>query len=621
MVRYQKSTKYKGIIMIKRVLISLVLLFCFAGGCRPEMEVNGRAEAENEQLFDFREVTLDNGLRVITLEDFSTPIVSVQVWYHVGSKNEDPQRQGFAHMFEHMMFKGTDRVGPKDHFEMLRSVGAQANGYTSFDKTVYLETLPADQVELALWLEAERMAFLKVDQEAVNTERRVVEEELRMRENEPYGNVFKKAAAALFEKHPYRWTPIGRIEDLRASSPAEMRAFWKRYYVPNNAALLIVGAIEHEKAQDLAEKYFGWIKRRPEPPRVNIQEPEPTEPRQLVITDELAPAPLAGIVWRTVPHGHPDETPLDFIAQILGEGSSSRLYRELVAEKQTAATASAFTYNLEDDGIFAAGALLSPSGNTDDILASVRMHLDAIRSGGISPEELEKARNNLLKSTTAQNLTVENKATQLGTAYMIRGDTDKANDILERIRSVTDADIRRAAGQYLIPQRSMTVIVEKNLEGKKDLEPDGAIAQEEEVSPPPGRSGEARPERFPEKPPIKPVAKVDVTPKYSEKTLENGLKVITVSNHEMPFVSVMLGLPYGAWCEEKPGTASLTYSMLTRGTEQYSEAELARETALRGISIIGKRIHGRWNGIHELSCRTFGRRNAFFKSDNSAPCV
>ncbi|MHC5120832.1 MAG: M16 family metallopeptidase, partial [Planctomycetota bacterium] len=245
--------------MMKRTALhGMILLISLTSLCVAKSnKINPKLKSD--RLFDYQQLTLDNGLEVITLEDFSCPIVSVQVWYGVGSKDEKPDRQGYAHMFEHMMFKGTDRVSEKDHFDLLRKVGGTCNAYTSFDQTVYYETLPVDQIELALWLEAERMSFLKIDQYAFDTERKVVEEELRMRENQPYGNVFKKMAAELFTEHPYRWTPIGKLSHLRSTSVPELRQFWIDHYVPNNATLIIVGAIEHKKAQSLANDYFGWI--------------------------------------------------------------------------------------------------------------------------------------------------------------------------------------------------------------------------------------------------------------------------------------------------------------------------------------------------------------------------
>lgn len=565
----------------KLTFTALLVLFLFSAA------VPLQAAAGEKKLFDFQEITLDNGMKVVTLEDFSTPIVAVQVWYHVGSKNEDPQRQGFAHMFEHMMFKSSDRVGPRGHFELLRKVGSNTNGYTSFDKTVYLETLPADQLELALWLEAERMAFLQIDQEAFDTERRVVEEELRMRENEPYGNVYKKVAATLFTEHPYQWTPIGKLAHLRAASVQELRNFWTDYYVPNNTTLLIVGAVKHEEAQKMAKKYMGWIEKRPQPQRVTVKESMPKEARTLVIDDELAPAPLTGIVWRTIPYGHKDEVALDFLARIIGEGNSSLLYRELVADKQAAIGTAGWTYNLEQDGVFVLGAMVSPGNNDETVLNSIHANIRDIQQNGITEEQLEKARNQALKSVSVENLTVEGKATVLGSAAVLLGNTDRANDILKRIEAVTAEDVQRVAKAYLVPQRSLTVHVKQNAEGGKDDESTTAVAAAELQAPAPGRQGEQRPQSFPEKAPINPVEPVDVTPKYFETKLENGLKVVVVSNNEVPFVSTMFGLPYGAWCEEKPGTANLALGMLTRGTETYSEEELAKALERRAISLSG----------------------------------
>src|SRR5437660_5907600 len=192
----------------------------------------------------FREGHLKNGLRIVTVEQPAAPVVAVHLWYHVGSKDEQPGRQGFAHMFEHMMFRGTDRLGPEDHFKYIRRIGGDCNAYTAFDQTVYIQDLPAEQLELALWLEAERMAFLRIDQASFDTERKVVEEERRLGLNRPYGSIPEKALAELFGGGAYAWSPIGNIAHLRASSVQDLRDFWQRYYVPNNATLVIVGAIK-----------------------------------------------------------------------------------------------------------------------------------------------------------------------------------------------------------------------------------------------------------------------------------------------------------------------------------------------------------------------------------------
>ena len=299
-----------------------------------------------QRLYDFEEVRLDNGLRVITLEDFSCPIVAVQVWYHVGSKNESPDRQGFAHMFEHMMFRGTELLGPEGHFELIRRTGGRNNAFTSFDYTAYVETLPANQLELALWLEAERMMFLKVDDEGFQTERRVVEEERRQDLNEPYGTVFEKVVPVIFHEHPYRWTPIGNIPALRATQVWELQRFWDTYYVPANAALVVVGAVTHEEARDLSERYFGWM------PAASLAganipaEPPQTEPRAVDIEEPIGPLPLAGRIYRGVPDGHEDYIPLAILMGVLGEGESSRLYQGLVRERSLCTQTVAEAYGL-----------------------------------------------------------------------------------------------------------------------------------------------------------------------------------------------------------------------------------------------------------------------------------
>ncbi|MCB9916694.1 MAG: insulinase family protein, partial [Planctomycetes bacterium] len=286
--------------------------------------------------FAFEETTLENGLRVISLEDHSTPIVAVQLWYHVGSKDEQPERQGFAHMFEHMMFRGTDRLGPKDHFEYVRRTGGDCNAYTAFDQTVYVQEVPSNQLDMILWLEAERMAALKIDEGGFATERKVVEEERRLGLNRPYGMVLERVLDFVFTKHPYRWSPIGKIEHLRASTADDIQHFWDTYYVPNNATLVVVGDVTHAQVRELAQKRFGWIPRCPEPPRVTVVEPVDKGLRRLEISEESGPAPVGGIVFLTVPAGHPDALPLQMLMQILGGGESSRTYLSLVRRKEVA---------------------------------------------------------------------------------------------------------------------------------------------------------------------------------------------------------------------------------------------------------------------------------------------
>ena len=560
------------------------MLAVLIGGCKED-------GAASNKLFDYRQIELDNGMKVISLEDFSTPIVSVQVWYKVGSKDEDPERRGFAHMFEHMMFKGTDRVSEKDHFDSIHKVGGTNNAYTSFDKTVYTQTVPVDKLEMVLWLEAERMTFLTVNQESFDTERNVVEEEMRMRANRPYGTAFEKILRGIFKVHPYQWTPIGEQEDLRASTVAELRAFWQKYYVPNNAALVVVGAVKHEDVQELAEKYFGWVPRYDDPEQVTIREPEQKQARRLVIDDENAPAAMAEVFWRTVPSGHKDEVALDLLSEILGAGNSSRLYRELVAEKQTAVAASAWVYNLEHDGLFGADVTEAPGADTEELATAIMRNVKELADNGVTDEELEKAKNRALKAVVTQNLTVERKTSVLGNAAMVKGDVEKANTILDDIKAVTAGDLQRVAKKYLTEDKSVTIIIKENKDtaagARKTDESSVVTAEVETVAPAPGRGNAERPDGWAKKVPIGEMIAYKFAPEYTVDKLVNGLKVMVVSNHEVPFVSVQLGLLSGVWSESRAGMASMTMKMLTKGTAKYNEAQLAEELARYAISLSG----------------------------------
>ncbi len=565
-----------------------VVLVVGAAGCqRPERFETGR--------FDYQRIELANGLEVVTLEDFSCPIVAVQLWYHVGSKDEQPERQGFAHMFEHMMFRGTDKLGPTEHFSYIRRVGGMSNGYTGFDRTVYLETLPAKQIELALWLEAERMTFLKIDQESFDTERKVVEEERRMGLNETYGTVYEQLLAEVFEVHPYRWPPIGKIPHLRASSVQELRDFWTRYYVPSNATLIVVGAVKHGDAQRLARRYFEWIPQYDEPGRVAVKEPEQTEKRMVKLEEDNAPAPVVGVVYRTVPISNKDSIAVDLLAEILGGGRSSRLYRELVAEKQLAVGAAAATWSLEQDGLLGAGAVMSPvGGDANSILGIVEGHICRLRNEEVSERELMKAKNQMLRELVTANLRIESKAKMLGSAAVEYGDVSQVNRWLDDIRKVTAADIQRVANEYLTEERTLEVKVEQNPAGTVrsmlgiSKEEDAPItAEPEKVAPKPGRGGLERSKDWPKEPPVAKVLAAKITPRYNSGKLENGLKVLVVPNHEVPFVSIQMGLLSGAWTENKPGTASMTMQMLVKGTIKHSEGELADELETYAISLSG----------------------------------
>ncbi|MCX4240759.1 M16 family metallopeptidase [Paraliomyxa miuraensis] len=559
---------------------------------------DGAAALLPERPFDYQETALENGMRVITLADHSTPIAAVQVWYHVGSKDEKPDRRGFAHMFEHMMFRGTQNIGPKAHFEYVRRVGGDCNAYTSFDNTTYIQEIPSNQVEMVLWLEAERMAFLKINEGYFDTERQVVAEEYRLGREQPYGTAPDKILGEIFKQHPYRWTPIGDMDELAAASADELQEFWNTYYVPNNAALVVVGDVEHDRIVQLAETYFGWIPSYPEPPRVTVKEPPLSKPLEVKIKERNGPVPIVAVGYRTVPTGHEDELALEMLGQILGGGESSRLYRDLVTDRDLAIVALAAGFSLEDDGMFGAGAVMSPFGDEpDDALAAIRQHVAKLVADGVTEDELRKAKNGMLRDVVTSQLTVASKAQLLGDAALIKGDLPAVNRRFKEIEAISAADLKAAAAKYFDPQREIVVRIEPNLVGflvdqfrgkkdekKKDDRPQGPEEITGEGS---GKPGLVRPEGLGVQPPVAPPKAPKVAIDHVDEVLPNGLEVVVIENHEVPFVSYRLGLRFGAFADpaDMPGTASLAASMLTRGTEGYDYKALTDELDTHAISI------------------------------------
>ncbi len=580
-------------------------LACRKRGADTAPPVSDASEEETlalpERPFDYHTKTLANGMQVVTLEDHSTPVAAVQVWYHVGSKDEKPNRRGFAHMFEHMMFRGTQNIGPKAHFEYIRRVGGSANAYTSFDNTTYIQVVPSNQVEMVLWLEAERMGFLKINDGYFDIERNVVAEEYRMGREAPYGTAPEKLLGELFTVHPYRWSPIGDMNELAEADAKELQEFWNTYYVPNNAVLVVVGDVDHEEVEAMAEAAFGWIPRYDEPPRVTVKEPVQTQPRKIAIKERNGPVPIVGVLWRTVPLGHEDELALEMLGQILGGGESSRLWRDLVREKDLAMFALSAGFALEHDGILAAGAVLDPFGSKPDkALAAIRAQIERIRTEGVTDEEVAKARNNMLRNEVTSLLTVESKAQKLGEAALLRGDLEAVNREFGDIAKLTAADVKRVAQAYLKPEREVEIRIEPNLlgfivdqitggggGGKK--EETKTVGEEKIAGEGSGKPGLVRPEHVPNLPTVAPPLTAKVEIDRARKTLGNGLDVVVIDNDEVPFVTMWLGLDYGAFADppDKPGTAYLALPMLARGTKSHDYKALTEELDRHAITLSG----------------------------------
>jgi zinc protease len=566
----------------------------------PEPEFDVR---RGEGRLAFEETVLDNGLRVVSLEDHSAPIVAVQLWYHVGSKDENPERQGFAHMFEHMMFRGTDRLGPKDHFDYIRRTGGNANAYTSFDQTVYVQELPANQLEMVLWLEAERMSALKIDEGGFATERKVVEEERRLGLNQPFGDVLEKLLTGLFKEHPYRWSPIGQIEHLRASTADDIQKFWDTYYVPNNATLVVVGDVTHDEVRRLAHQSFGWIPRCDDPPRVTVAEPEQTELRKVSIKPENGPVPIAGIAFQAVPDGHPDAVALNLLMSIIGGGESSRLYIDMVRRKEVAVMGMGMYAGLEQAGFAALVGITMPLGDTDPIIDAIWEQIELVKAEGVTEDELAKVRKQVMRADVTESLTIASKAGALGQAAVLYGDTQEANERIRRMEQVGIEDLQRVANTYLVRERATEVTIKPGIgsmlrsvlsmgggDTAAEEEDDGS---EEEVEG--GRraaatgpkAGALPPAGYPLAPPVAPPLAAAIDISGEEHVLDNGLKVVVIENHEVPFVTMSLRLRTGAFTEDPafPGTAAMAASMVTRGTYVRDAEALALELEKNAINL------------------------------------
>jgi zinc protease len=317
---------------------------------------------------NYEMATLPNGLTVVLLEDHSTPIVHAQVWYHVGSKDERSGRTGFAHLFEHLMFDGSKNVQAGDHASMISSVGGMANAYTNDDVTVFWETVPSQYLPLVLWLEADRMASLRIDKEAFERERQVVKEERRLRvDNQPYGTLSETIYRHAFTVHPYRHTTIGSLADLDAASVDDVRDFNRTYYVPGNATLVLAGDFEPKQAMTLIAEHLGAVPRSDRPiPRDIPAEPAQTQERRVSLTENW-PLPVVAVAYHVASDGHPDAHPLQVASKLLSDGQSSRIYRSLVYEKGLALAAFGGGTFTEDPNLFFAVAIVQPGQRMEEV--------------------------------------------------------------------------------------------------------------------------------------------------------------------------------------------------------------------------------------------------------------
>ena len=506
----------------------------------------------------FEKTTLSNGLDVIIHEDHSIPLVAVNVWYHVGSKDEEVGRTGFAHLFEHVMFEGSKHHN-RSHFEPLQKIGANLNGSTTSDRTNYWEDVPSNYLELALWLEADRMGFLvdALDQQRFDIQRDVVKNERRQSyENRPYGMAHWQIQEALFPlPHPYHWMTIGSQEDLDAASLDDIKDFFRRFYSPSNSSLAIAGDMDPKLTLELVEKYFGDLTPAPSVPRVGRFDSSLGGRVELEMRDRVS-LPRLYIAWPTPPHLDPDDPALELLRAVLSDGMSSRLYRSLVYEKQIAQDVGVRFHASEVAGQFIVDVTAAEGHDLDEMEAAAEEVLASINTNPPSDEEISRAKNRLEAQHYRQLTHIGGfggRADDLNHFNVFAGDPNRINTSIDDYMAVDREDILRVS-QSVLDQRQVRLRVLP----ERSLSP-ATTNLDRTMMPPPAK---------------KPV----FTPPLPERMeLPNGLKVVVVEKHDMPVVTFGLVVPAGAITDSlnKPGIAGFTAQMLSEGTDTRSSQEIA----------------------------------------------
>jgi zinc protease len=539
----------------------------------------------------YEKYTLPNGLVVILSEDHRLPLVSTNIWYHVGPANEIAGRTGFAHLFEHMMFEGSKHVPGNAHIRFLEAAGASdLNGTTDFDRTNYFETIPSNQLELALWLESDRMGYLpdKLDQASLTNQQDVVRNERRQNiENTPYGIVEEAVFHNLFPKgHPYYADVMGSHADIQAAKLEDVRNFFKLYYAPNNASLAIVGDFDPAQAKQLVEKYFGPLKRGATVPKITAVTPPITAERRVVIHDQVE-LPRVYMAWLTSAIFKPGDADGDMASDILGGGKSSRLYKKLVYEKQIALDVSASQNSLTLGSIFEIVVTARPGHTAEEIEKAIEEELAAFRTDGPTPAELERARNGV-ETGMIEGLErlggFGGVADRLNEYNHYLGNPGYIAEDLGRYQKATIASIRAFAEEQLKPTARVVVY---GIPGKPALGPDVPTPKTLEKGNATGGEPVNVDAAWRANPPQPGPARPLKLPVPELFKLENGLTVYYNYRPGLPVVAANLVFNTGSGANpiDKPGLASFTANMLQQGTATRNATQIADETALLGASL------------------------------------
>lgn len=538
--------------------------------------------------------TLPNGLRVYSIRDTSTSNVSVQVWYDVGSKDDPRGRSGFAHMFEHLMFKSTRNLVPEQMDRLTEDVGGYNNASTNDDYTNYYEVVPANHLRRLLWAEAERMGSLVVEPGFFASERDVVKEEFRSSYlSRPYGKMFLYYPQISYDVHPYARPGIGNIEELDAATVDDVRAFHATYYRPDNAVLVVAGNFDQAELDGWVDSYFKPIARPAAPiPRVRVAEPPRTAARSYTVYEANTPLPAAMISYPLPPVTDPDAAVFEVIDAILSAGQSSRLYEALVYRSQIASEASSFSEMKQGPGTFVAFAIMSAGKPAEAGEAALRAEVARIRNERVTEAELAEAKNELLTAALTGRETVDGKASALAEAVILSGDPAAADRRLAAIQAVTAADVQRAAQAWLRDERSASL---RYL--PEESKPAGATGDSIKLAATvrtepltvPANVAIVSPASAAERiaPPPAGRELIAVIPKPSVQRLANGLSVVTVERHDLPLVTAAVVVRGGASADPpgKDGLSELTASLLTQGTATRSATEIAQAVEALGASL------------------------------------
>jgi zinc protease len=408
------------------------------------------------QKINFEEYNLDNGLHVVLHHDPTAPVVVTSVMYHVGSKDENPDRTGFAHFFEHLLFEGTENIKRGEWMKIVTANGGANNANTSDDRTYYYEVFPSNNLELGLWMESERLMHPIINQIGVDTQNGVIKEEKRSRyDNQPYGNFIAVVKENIFKNHPYRWTTIGSMKDLDAATLEEFQAFNKKFYTPNNAVLVVAGDFEKDKAKEWIQKYFGPIEKGETIKKQTFIEEPITQTIKATHQDPNIQIPMIVAAYRTPSMKTRDARVLDLISAYLSDGKSSKLYKKVIDEKKVALQIGAFSYCQEDYGMYILYGLPMESHSSENILEEIDEEIVKIQTELISEKDYQKLQNKFENRFVSKNASLEGTAENLASYYLLYGDINLINTEMELYHSISREEIREVAKKYLNPNQRL----------------------------------------------------------------------------------------------------------------------------------------------------------------------